>query len=326
MKETATATAWSQTRYGGPEVLGLAPHPAPEPRAGQVAIAVEATSLNSADVRIMRGEPLLLRLFFGLRRPRTATPGRDVAGRISAVGPDVSTWQVGDRVVGELPGGGLSTVTLAPAEKIVRVPDDVDASTAASLPLAGGTAWQALDLARVGAGSRVLVIGAGGGVGSFAVRLAVLRGAVVDAWCRPPSHDMVRSLGASRIDDYRTALAPAGAYDAVIDIGGARPLRDLQRAVRPGGRVVGVAGGANRVFGPIGRMVRGAFVSIGAPVRIVPLAAVARPQITAELLALVSSGELRPHIERTYPLAHARAALTHLDTGHAIGKVVVRVG
>ncbi len=322
MTDSITAQAWTQSRYGGPEVLGFAPQPVAAPRAGQVAIEVEATSLNSADVRIMRGEPLLLRLFFGLRRPRTATPGRDVMGRIVAVGEGEPTWQLGDRVVGELPGGGLSTVTLAAVDRIVRVPDGVDASVAACLPLAGGTAWQALDLARVTAGSRVLVIGAGGGVGSFAVRLAVLRGAVVDAWCSPRAQAMVQGLGAVQVDDYRTA-AVAGAYDAVIDIGGARPLRELQGAVRRGGRVVGVAGGANRVFGPIGRMLRGVLASIGAPVRIVPLAAAARPEITARLLALTSAGELRPHIERTFSLAEAPSALRHLDDGRAVGKVIV---
>lgn len=319
----SASIAWSQNRYGGPEVVNAGPQDAQRPGAGQVAVAVAATSLNSADVRIMRGDPLLLRLFFGIRRPKTAVPGRDVAGTIHAVGAGAEGWSIGDRVVGELPSGGLGSIALAPVARLVRVPDGVDLATAATLPLAGGTAWQALDLARVTAGSRVLVIGAGGGVGSFAVRLAVLRGAAVDAWCSPRAHAMVALLGAAHVDDYRCAELTPRAYDAVIDIGGAAPLRALQRAVVPGGRVVGVSGGANRVFGPIGRMLRGAVLSVGSAVRIAPLAATPRSEITSALLDLVATGELRPPVERTYPIAEARTALAHVAAGRAVGKVVV---
>ncbi|KZE88509.1 NAD(P)-dependent alcohol dehydrogenase [Microbacterium sp. TNHR37B] len=290
-----------------------------------VLVEIAATGLNSADVRILRGDPLLIRLAFGIRRPRTPIPGRDIAGTVLAVGSAVTWLRVGDRVVGEISGGGLAERVVAPAPRLVVVPAGVSFVTAAALPLAGGTAWQALDLAGVAAGDRVLVVGAGGGVGSFTVRLAVLRGARVDAWCGTRARDLVREWGAETVVDYRTADPETveGGYDAVIDVGGTVPLRALQRLVRDGGLVVGVSGGVNRVFGPLGRMVRGAVLSIGSRRRLRFLAATPKAPITTELLALAARGDLVPYIERTWPLVEADAAVAHVDAGHTVGKVVV---
>ncbi len=324
--ETATMTAWSRSRYGGPDVLTAGPVPRPTPRADEVLIEVAACALNSADVRVLRGEPLLIRLAFGLRRPKCPVPGRDVAGTVVAVGADVTAWQVGDRVAGELDGGGLAEQVTASSAAVVAVPDALDDVRAAALPLAGGTAWQALDLGAVSAGSRVLVVGAGGGVGTFAVRLAVLRGATVHALCGARAIPVVTGLGAARADDYRTADLTrwdAGGYDAVIDIAGTAPLRTLQRLVRDGGAVVGVAGGEHRVLGPLGRIARGALLSIGSRRRFRPLVAAVRPEIAAQLIALAAEGELVPPIERTWPLSDAREAIAHVDAGHTVGKVVV---
>ena len=321
------ATAWSQSRYGAPDVLAQTPLPRQTPGPDDVLVAVEACALNSADVRIMRGDPLLIRLAFGLRRPRTPVPGRDVAGTVVAVGSAVTAWAVGDRVVGELAGGGLGATVVAPADRFVAIPEGLSSEVAAALPLAGGTAWQALDLAGVVHGSRVLVVGAGGGVGTFAVRLAVLRGATVDALCGARAKEVVAGLGAARVDDYRRADLAARrgeGYDAVIDIGGSVPLRTLQRVIRDGGLVVGVSGGSNRVFGPLGRMLRAAVLSIGSRRRIRSLAAVATPKTTAALVDSAARGELVPSIERTWSIDQAREAMAHMDAGHAIGKVIVR--
>lgn len=322
----ATMTAWSQSRYGGPEVLTAATVERPAAAAGEVVVDIVACALNSADIRILRGDPLLVRLAFGLRRPRTAVPGRDVAGVVSAVGAGVTAWRVGDRVAGELSGGGLGDAVAAPADKLVAVPGDLDLAVAATLPLAGGTAWQALDLAAVGEGSRVLVVGAGGGVGTFAVRLAVLRGAEVDALCGARAVPVIAGLGARRAEDYRSvdlASWEPDAYDAVIDIAGSTPLRTLRRLVRSGGVVVLVSGGTNRVTGPLGRIIRAAILSVGARRALRPLAAVARPEITARLIALAASGELVPPVEQTWSLSEARDAVAHVDAGHTVGKVVV---
>lgn len=324
---SATAIAWSQSRYGAPDVLTQTPLPARAPGPDEVLVEVEACALNSADVRIMRGDPLLIRLAFGLRRPRTAVPGRDVAGRVAAAGSAVTSWAVGDRVVGEIGGGGLGATVVASAAKFVAIPEGLSSEVAAALPLAGGTAWQALDLGGVERGSRVLVVGAGGGVGTFAVRLAVLRGARVDALCGERAKDVVASLGAERVDDYRTtdlADRRGADYDAVIDIGGSVPLRTLQQVVRDGGLVVGVSGGANRVFGPLGRMLRAAVLSIGSSRRIRSLAAVAKPDLTAALVDLAARGDLVPPIERTWQIDRGREAMAYMDAGHAVGKVIVR--
>lgn len=318
--------AWSQDRYGSPDVVRRVETAVPTPDAGEVLIRVGMTGLNSADVRIMRGEPLLVRLAFGLRRPKTPVPGRDVAGTVESIGSGVRSFAVGDRVVGELPGaGGLAEYVVAPADRLVAVPAGVDDLTAAALPLAGGTAWQALDAAGVTDGSRVLVLGAGGGVGTFAVRLAVLRGAEVHAFSSDRAIAAVERLGATAVTDRAAGLdgIPAGAFDAVLDLGGRAPLAALQRLVRDGGTVVGVAVGENRI-GPVGRMLASAFRSIGSRRRIRPLAATAKPEITAQLVALAASGDLVPVIDRVYPLAEADAALTRVDGGGLVGKVLVQ--
>lgn len=332
---TVTAMqAWRQDRYGAPDVLAFTSSELPRPGANEVLLRVSATSLNSADLRILRGDPLLVRLAYGLRRPRTPVPGRDVAGVVKAVGSGVTDLAVGDRVVGEIAGGGLSTHAVAPADKLVRIPDELDDRTSATLPLAGGTAWQALDLAGIAEDPnparrpQVLVLGAGGGVGTFAVALAVLRGADVHALCNPAAIEAVRALGATRVDDRGLDLdtLPAGNYDAIIDLGGVAPLRSLQRLVRTGGAVVGVSGGTNHVIGPLGRMLRAALLSVGSGHPVKSLAAVAKPAVTGKLLELASSGRLVPVVQQTFTLDAAPEALAMLDAGGVVGKLLVLAG
>ncbi|KAE8764340.1 zinc-binding dehydrogenase [Georgenia thermotolerans] len=325
-------TAWRQTEYGGPEVLRAEQVPVPTPGRGDVLLKIGATALNAADVRLLRGDPLLLRLAFGIRRPKQPVRGMDAAGVVLAVGADVSGLAVGDEVVGELPGGALAEYAVAPAARLVRRPAGLAPATAAALALAGGTAWQALERGAVAAGSsgrRVLVIGASGGVGTFAVQLAAMRGAEVWALCGERNRSLLERLGATRTFDYRsTAIAelPAASFDAIIDIAGTAPLRALRRLLLPGGTLVMVAGLGGPVLGPIPRILRAALLSIGSKRRIRPLAAVAKPEILAELLALAARGSITPVIERTWPLTEAREALAHVDAGHTVGKVIVVPG
>lgn len=331
MSSTEIMPAWVQARYGGVETLSFGSAPVPKPRRGEVLLRVRATALNSADVRILHGEPLLLRGAFGLRAPKQKVRGMDVAATVVALGERVEGVAVGDEVVGELPaGGGLAHDAVAPAARLVTRPAELDPLIAATLPMAGGTAWQALDRGEVTSGSRVLVIGASGGVGTFAVQLAALRGAEVWALCGERSRAAVGALGAARTFDYHSVQpgSPelgASGFDAVIDIAGTAPLKALQGLVRDGGSVVLVSGEGSRLLGPMGRLAAASVRSLGSRRTLRPLAAVAKPDVLRELVALATDGRLTPLIEHTWPLADAGAAMAHLDSGRTVGKVVVTV-
>lgn len=328
---TETMNAWRRETYGPSSGVSLEQIPVPVPHRGEVLLKVRATSLNAGDVRLLLGDPLLVRPVFGLTRPKYPVRGMEVAGTVVAVGPDVVSAEIGEDVVGELVGGGgLAEYVRVPASRLVPTPPDITAEAAASLPIAAGTAWQALDLAGVGLrggeAPRVLIIGASGGVGTFAVQLAALRGAEVWAACSARNAPLVERLGAVRTFDHRESPLseiPAGRFDAIVDIAGGMPLRELQRLVGHGGRIVLVTGDGGHVLGPVPRMLRAAVLSIGSR-RIRPLAATPRPEVLAKLLELVADGRIVPVIEREYPFAEASAALAHLEAGHTVGKVVVR--
>lgn len=325
MSIPTTMSAWTQSRYGGPEQVRAARLPVPSPGRGEVLIRVAATGLNAGDRHVMRGDPLLVRAVFGLRRPRQPVRGMDVAGDIVATGEGVDGVEVGDTVVGELTAG-LAEYVVARASRVVRVPDGVTVRDAATLPIAAGTAWLAADAVRIDAGSRVLVLGATGGVGTFAVQLARARGAVVEATGGVRTLDLLTRLGAQRVHDYRTtdlSTFEAMPFDAVIDIAGNTPLAQLQRIVRDGGAIALIGGEGGRVLGPAGRIIGATARSLGSRRRFRPIAATPRPDITAQIVDLVRTGEVRPVIDREYAFTDAVAALAHVDGGHTVGKVVV---
>jgi NADPH:quinone reductase-like Zn-dependent oxidoreductase len=322
-----TMTAWRQHRYGGPEAVVAETVPVPRPGRGEVLVRLEASSINSGDIHLMRGEPRMVRLFFGLRRPRVAGRGMDVAGTIVAAGPDAEGFAIGDRVVGA-GENALAEYVAVPAKRLSPIPAGVPSTDAAALPIAGNTAITILDRCRVGAGSRVLVIGAGGGVGTLTVQLAADRGAEVWATCGARAQETVQRLGATRTFDYRTTgldTLPTGTFDAVVDIAGEPPLPLLRALLRPGGSVALVGGEGGRVLGPLPRIMRSMFAARrGRAFR--PITAVSRPAVTAQLLELAASGRLTPVIERTFGLDEAGAALAHVDAGHTVGKVLVTSG
>ena len=334
---TSVMQVWSQTRYGGPEVARAEVVEVPAPGAGEVLLTVRATSLNAGDVHLMRGDPLLVRLAFGLRRPRIATRGMDVAGTVQAIGPAADsmapTFVIGDEVMGELPGGGLAEFVIARADALVRRPEGLDPVAAAAIPIAAGTALLALDIGAVADGQRVLVIGAAGGVGTFSVQLAALRGAEVWALCGARAEPLIASLGAARTFDYTRvdpanspAELPHGGFDVVIDIAGRAPLRRLRALCTPAGALVIVSGEGSRVSGPLGRMLRAGMLGLTRGARIRLVAAKADTRATATLAALAADGAIAPVVERTWPLAEAGAALAHIDAGHTVGKIVVIAG
>jgi NADPH:quinone reductase-like Zn-dependent oxidoreductase len=346
--DTATTmTVWSQSQYGGPDSLTQLTAEVPLPGAGEVLVRVHATAVNSADVRIMRGEPYLIRLAFGLRRPKVAVQGRDVSGVVVSVGDGVTTHRVGDPVAGEVDGGGFAEYVVAPAQQLVAVPAGLDHRTAAALPLAGGTAWQSLEAAKLDTATldaekgahlrpRLLVLGAGGGVGLYVSWLAVLRGATVHALASAGALGAVTAQGVEWAEDRRGPNGnepidrvldqlEADSYDAIFELGGRTPLRSLRRLLTADGVIVGIAGGENRVFGPLGRIVCGAILSLGGKRGYAPLFATAKPEITEQLLALAAAGELTPVLSGELPLSEVPAALARIEQGGVVGKLVVTI-
>lgn len=323
---TKTMPAWLNDEYGTAGGTRKETVPTPQPGRGEVLLRIRATALNAADVRLMLGDPLLMRLAFGLRRPKQPIRGNDVAGTIVAVGEDVDADLIGDEVIAELEGGGLAPFAVARVDRLIARPEALAPEVAATLPIAGGTAVQALDAAAVGAGQRVLIIGASGGVGTFAVQLAALRGAEVWATCGEPNRKLVESLGATRTFDYRTtdlATLPAP-FDAIIEIAGSRPLAQLKRLLTPTGTVAMVGGDGGHVLGPIPGMLGALFLSIGSRRSIRMVAAVTKRDVNEQLVALATEGRITPVIEQTLPWDAAVDGLARLESGHAVGKVVVR--
>ncbi len=330
----AQMTAVVQERYGGPEVLAVRDVVRPEPAAGQVLVAVRAAALNAADWHLMRGLPLFARLTVGLRAPRGRVRGSDVAGVVEAVGPGVTRWAPGDEVYGELglAGGGFAEHALVDQALLVAKPAALTFEQAAAVPLAGRTALVCLrEASGLRAGQRLLVNGASGGVGTFAVQLGQALGARVTGVCSTRNVDLVRSLGADHVVDYtREDVAASGErYDVVLDLVGNRSLRDLRRLVSPGGVLVlsggGTSTGQRRLLGPAWLMLRGKLAAPALPFRVRVPQTPHSPEQLSDLAALVEAGTVRPVLDRTFPLAEAAAAMTYLETEHARAKVVLTV-
>ena len=330
----ARMTAVLQETYGGPAVLALGETRRPEPATGQVLVRVRAAGLNAADWHIMRGLPLMARLSVGLRAPRGQVRGCDVAGVVEAVGAGVTRWRAGDEVYGELglAGGGFAEYAVLDGAFLVAKPSTLSFEQAAAVPLAGRTALVCLrEASRLADGQRLLVNGASGGVGTFAVQLGRALGAEVTGVCRTRNVDLVRSLGAKHVVDYtRDDVAASGStYDVVLDLVGNRSLRDLRRLVAPGGVLVlsggGTSTGKRQVLGPVWLMLR---AKVAAPFLKLELSVPQSPPHTAQLAdlaALVAAGTVAPVVDRTFPLAEAAAAMTYLETEHARAKVVLTV-
>lgn len=313
--------------YGPPELLRHTDVPEPTVRPGDVLVRVKAASINAGDIIVMRGRPTMLRLAFGLRRPRKRILGRAVAGTVEAVGPDVTAWKPGDEVVGEVSQLGFAEYVAAPAAHFTAIPDGVEHETAATLPIAATSALQALRVARVGDGHHVVVNGASGGVGTFTVQLAAHLGAHVTAVCSGRNTEAATRLGAERVVDYNRQdfTDTAQRYDAVIDIAGNHPVAAMRRIIKPGGTYVGVSGGADSFWGPFARMIAIASTNTVAPQRLRALTSTRNAEDLAHVARLVAEGTITPLIERTSPLAETAAVIRDLENEHARGKVVLTV-
>jgi len=324
----ATMRAVLQDRYGDPGVLAVGEVASPELRPGEVLVRVEAAGIDRGTVHLLTGLPLLARLEAGLRRPKRRVPGFDVSGIVAEVGDGVDGFSVGDAVCG-IGRGSLAELAPALARKLAHRPEAVDAVDAGVLAISGLTALQALrDAAEVEAGDEVLVLGASGGVGTYAVQLAKAMGARVTGVCSGPKADLVRSLGADVVLDHAIddPLDGRASYDAILDIGGGRPLRRLKGALRPGGRVVLVGNetGGKLTGGFVGRFLRGLLLSIGGSRRLVPFMAKETGADVGLLLGYVTSGAVRPSIDCVVGLDGVADALRDLEAGRVRGKVAVR--
>jgi NADPH:quinone reductase-like Zn-dependent oxidoreductase len=288
-----------------------------------VLVRVRATSVNAYDWHMMRGKPYFARLTEGLLRPRSRSVGVDAAGVVEAVGADVAGLAPGDAVFGARNGAFAEYVS---GRNFVRIPAGLSFEEAAAIPVAGVTALQAIrDKAAVRPGQRVLVTGAGGGVGTFAVQIAKALGADVTAATSAAKLEVVRSLGPDRLIEYTESAYRSGHgdYDAVIDVAANRPLRSLVGHLVPDGTLVMVAPGPGQWIGPIARVVSGAIRSRLGRRRFVPfLSRIVKDDLVV-LRDLVEAGKIRPVIEQVYRFEDVREAVRRAETGEAQGKVVI---
>lgn len=312
-----------QRRYGSADTWGIGEVPVPTPGKGEVLVRVDAAAIDRGTWHLMLGEPWLARLAFGLRRPRNPVPGRDLAGTVVEVGPGVAEFGVGDRVFGT-GNGSLAEYAVAPVKRLALLPAGVPAERAAVVPVSGQTALQAVcDVGRVSAGQRVLVTGASGGVGSFAVQIAKAQGAEVTAVCSARKAGAVRRLGADRVLDHRVddPLAEPAAYDVIIDIGGRAPVSRLRRAVTPDGRVVLVGGlGGGKLLAGYERAIFGSMRS-----RVSMLASKEQRPDLERLADMLVSETVAPLVDSVVPLDGAAEAMRRLESGDVIGKLAIRI-
>jgi NADPH:quinone reductase-like Zn-dependent oxidoreductase len=322
--------AITQDEYGTADVLRLDDVPTPTPGDDEVLIRVHAAGVGPEVWHPMTGLPYLVRVMgYGVRRPKSRVPGRDVAGTVESVGAAVDDLQPGDEVYGT-GDGSLAEYVRAPAERIAPKPANLDFATAAAVPTSACTALRGLrDVGRIRAGQEVLVIGASGGVGTFAVQIAKALGAEVTGVCSAAKVDLVRSLGVERVIDYARGDLDdeAHRYDLILDTAGRRRLSYLRSALKPQGTLVLVGGeGGNRLTG--GFVERQVGASVLSPFVRQRIRAVISKEHRDDLLDLkdfIEAGSVTPVVDRTYPLADAADALRDDDEGHGRGKKVVVV-
>ncbi|MGV9249432.1 NAD(P)-dependent alcohol dehydrogenase [Streptomyces sp. NPDC003710] len=320
-----------QDRYGSPDVLELRDVDTPAPAADEVLVRVHAAAVNAYDWHALHGDPYVSRLlFFGWRRPKARIRGRDFAGRVEAVGSEVKGLAPGDEVFGEA-DGAFAEYVCAPATAVAAKPTRLSFEQAAAMPLAANTALIGLrDIAKVQAGQKVLVNGASGGVGTFAVQLAKAYGADVTGVCRTRNVEMVRSLGADHVIDYTQEDFTRGGprYDIVLDLVGNHSLTALRRALTPTGTLVLSGGGVYQggsLVGPMALFIRRQLLAPFVRQRLLELPARQTKENLTTLRELVDSGEIAPVIDRTYSLGEVPEAIRYVAIEHARAKVVITV-
>jgi NADPH:quinone reductase-like Zn-dependent oxidoreductase len=313
-----------QDRYGSPDVLRLTDVDEPVVDDDRVLVRVRAASVNTLDWRRVRGSPFALRLDEGLRRPRTSVAGIDAAGHVEEVGKAVTHLQPGDEVFGVGNGAFAEYVS---GRTFVPKPVNLTFEHAAAVPVAGWTALQALrDKGSIQPGQKVLVNGAGGGVGTFVVQIAKVFGADVTGVSRTANLDLVRSIGADHVIDYtREDFTRSGSrYDLIVDVGGNRSLSACRRALAPDGTLV-LVGAGKGPGGPVGRFLAASVRSRLLKQRVAAFVSWESADDLLTLKELIEAGKVAPVIDRTYPLTRTAEAIRYLESGHARGKVIITV-
>ena len=315
-------------QYGPPSVLSLREVPQPVPQQGEVLIKVRASSVNAADWHIMRADPFLARLMFGLFKPKFHRLGLDVAGVVDALGPGASGFKVGDEVFGCLrfPAlGGFAEYVCASEDLLALKPASMSFEEAAAVPLAGGTALRALvDVGKVKAGMKVLINGAAGGVGTFAVQIAKALGAEVTAVCSARNLEQARALGATHGIDYAREDFTRGEarYDMILAANGYHPLWAYKRSLAPGGTYV-MTGGAGWQMAQV--LLLGKLLAIGSGKTLGSVDYRPRKSDVLYLKELIDAGKLVSAVDRRFSLEEVPDAIGYLEGGHARGKVVITV-
>ena len=318
----------AQDVYGSADVLKLTEVEKPEIRDNEVLVRVHAAGVDRGVWHLMTGRPYLVRLAgYGVRRPKFHVRGSDVAGRVEAIGKDVTKFRTGDAVMGTC-DASFAEYARVREDKLVLMPANLTFEQAAAVPTSATTALQALrDQGRIQPGWKVLIIGASGGVGTFAVQLAKAFGAEVTGMSSATKVDLVRSIGADHVIDYtrEDVARPGQHYDLILDIGGNRPLRALRRALAPEGTLVIVGGeGGGQWFG-MGRQIRALAISPLVRQRLLVFIARQNREDLQLLTGLIDAGKIKPVIDRTYPLSEAPAAIKYLEDGHVRGKLAITV-
>lgn len=327
--QTAVMKAVVHRQYGEPDVLSIDQIARPVPGADDVLIRVAAAGASIGDHHIVTGKPYLVRLspFGGFPRPKNPVPGAAMAGRIEAVGAKVTDFRVGDEVFGQALNGAFAEYLVMPARLVARKPKNLSFEEAAAVPW-GTTALQGLrDAGGVKAGDRVLMYGASGAVGTWAVQLAKSMGAHVTAVCSTRNVELVRSLGADEVIDYtKTDFVQGGArFDVLMDMVGNRALSDCKAVLKPGGRYVPCSGGGGDWIGPLARIVGGLLTFLTGGKRFKMFMQDVNAADLVVMRDLIEGGKVKPVVERTWSLAETGAALHHVGTGHSRGLNVIRI-
>jgi NADPH:quinone reductase-like Zn-dependent oxidoreductase len=313
-------------KYGPPDVLRLMEIEKPVPKDNQVLVKVHATSLNYGNLVLLKGEPFLARFAFGLLKPKYSIPGGDIAGLVEEVGKDVKQFKPGDAVFGDLSAcgwSGFAEYVAVPESALTLKPANISYEEAAAVPMAAVTALQSLrDKGKIQPGQKVLINGASGGVGTFAVQIAKSYGAEVTGICSTRNIDILRSIGADHVIDYKKEdfTKRSDQYDLILGVNGSHPMSAYSRALKPNGIFIHVGGSGSQMFQA---MTLGTWISMTGNKKMGSFLQRQKQEDLIYLKELLETGKVKPVIDRSYPLSEVPEAFRYFEKGHAQGKVVI---